>query len=94
MEAMKAVELRWTKDEIKSYIRCNYDMLLLLAKEKKFKNIYLYEYKNASINVKAEALVAYMLRRTTSERIVYEVLKYYKKICEFTALLKLELYND
>ena len=89
----KIVELRWSKDEITSFIKCNYDQLLMLYKNKFKKPLPLANYKNKSIEVKAEYLVKYIMQHTTSEFVVDECIRYYKKICEFNTLLKLELYN-
>lgn len=87
----KVVELKWTKEEISNYIRCCYDQLLLLAKEKRFKVPS--TYITLPIPQKAEAVVRYILMRTHSEKVTEKCLKYYGKICEFNALLELELYN-
>ena len=87
----RIVEFTWTRNEIESYIRCNYDQLLFLAKEKGFKVPAVY--RTLPIPQKAEAIVKYMLVRTQSEKVTEKILKYYSKICEFNALLKLELYN-
>ena len=84
-------ELKWTRDEIESYIRCKYDQLLILAKEKGFKIPTVY--RTLPVQEKAKVVVSYMLRRTLSEYVVEKCLNYYGKICEFNALLKLELYN-
>lgn len=84
-------DLKWTREEIESYIRCNYDQLMFLAKEKGFKVPAVY--RTLPIQEKAEVLCKYMLMKTHSEKVTEKVLKYYGKICEFNALLKLELYN-
>ena len=87
----KFVEIKWTREEIESYIRCCYDQLLIMAKEKSFKIPT--TYITLPIPEKAKVICNYMLMRTSSEKVVENCLKYYGKICEFNALLKLELYN-
>lgn len=80
----------WTKKEIEEYISCNADQILMLAKNHFHSSVLLADYKlkNKPTIDKVEFVVKQICYKSHSQKLIELVLKYYRKICYFTGLLK------